>query len=276
MQRVLGYIDTGIAEGAHVALGGKPALTDTGGYYVEATIFDEVRPQMRVSREEIFGPVLAVTPFHEEAEAIVMANDSIYGLAAAVWTSRYQCRASALERTARRHRVGQQLRSIHGRDTLRRLQAVRLRPRSLAACHRQVRGFEDHLDGLPIEKSRRSVTPPSSSAIMAAPFSATMMVGALVLPDVTAGKIGRIDDPQTGNAVHAQPSVDDRCAPGPVPCGRCSSDEIRSSPDRESPGAALHRIACSGPGRYLLFDDAERGARSRRSCAARASRQAPR
>jgi gamma-glutamyl-gamma-aminobutyraldehyde dehydrogenase len=86
MQRVLGYIDTGIAEGAHLALGGKPALTDTGGYYVEATILDDVRPQMRVSREEIFGPVLAVTPFHEEAEAIVMANDSIYGLAAAVWT----------------------------------------------------------------------------------------------------------------------------------------------------------------------------------------------
>ena len=87
MQRVLGYIDSGISEGARVALGGKPALTETGGYYVEATILDEVRPQMRVSREEIFGPVLAVTPFREEADALVMANDSIYGLAAAVWTS---------------------------------------------------------------------------------------------------------------------------------------------------------------------------------------------
>jgi acyl-CoA reductase-like NAD-dependent aldehyde dehydrogenase len=87
MQRVLGYIDTGIAEGARIALGGKPALTETGGYYVEATILDEVRPQMRVSREEIFGPVLAVTPFGTEPEALVMANDSIYGLAAAVWTS---------------------------------------------------------------------------------------------------------------------------------------------------------------------------------------------
>ncbi len=87
MQRVLGYIDTGIAEGARVALGGKPALTETGGYYVEATILDDVRPQMRVSREEIFGPVLAVTPFGTESEALVMANDSIYGLAAAVWTS---------------------------------------------------------------------------------------------------------------------------------------------------------------------------------------------
>jgi acyl-CoA reductase-like NAD-dependent aldehyde dehydrogenase len=87
MQRVLGYIDVGIAEGARVALGGNPALTESGGYYVEHTILDEVRPQMRVSREEIFGPVLAVTTFGEEADALVMANDSIYGLAAAVWTS---------------------------------------------------------------------------------------------------------------------------------------------------------------------------------------------
>jgi len=87
MQRVLGYIENGVEEGAHVALGGKQALTESGGYYVEATILDEVRPQMRVSREEIFGPVLAVTPYRDEAEALVMANDSIFGLAAAVWTS---------------------------------------------------------------------------------------------------------------------------------------------------------------------------------------------
>jgi gamma-glutamyl-gamma-aminobutyraldehyde dehydrogenase len=87
MQRVLGYIDAGISEGARLALGGKRALAETGGYYVEATILDEVRPRMRVSREEIFGPVLAVTSFREESEALVMANDSIYGLAAAVWTT---------------------------------------------------------------------------------------------------------------------------------------------------------------------------------------------
>lgn len=86
-RRVLGYIDSGIAEGAQLALGGKPALTETGGCYVEATILDEVRPEMRVSREEIFGPVLAVTPFAEERDALIMANDSIYGLAAAVWTT---------------------------------------------------------------------------------------------------------------------------------------------------------------------------------------------
>jgi acyl-CoA reductase-like NAD-dependent aldehyde dehydrogenase len=87
MRRVLGYIDVGVREGARIALGGKPALAESGGYYVEHTILDDVRPQMRVSREEIFGPVLAVTSFGEEADALVMANDSIYGLAAAVWTS---------------------------------------------------------------------------------------------------------------------------------------------------------------------------------------------
>ena len=87
MRRVLGYIDTGLAEGAQLALGGKRAYADTGGYYVEATILDQVRPDARVSREEIFGPVLAVTPFVKETEGLVMANDSIYGLAAAVWTT---------------------------------------------------------------------------------------------------------------------------------------------------------------------------------------------
>jgi acyl-CoA reductase-like NAD-dependent aldehyde dehydrogenase len=87
MQRVLGFIDDGIRSGARVALGGKRALIDTGGFYVEATILDAVKPDMRVAREEIFGPVLAVTTFNDEAQALRIANDSIYGLAAAVWTA---------------------------------------------------------------------------------------------------------------------------------------------------------------------------------------------
>jgi 4-(gamma-glutamylamino)butanal dehydrogenase len=87
MRRVLGYIDSGVAEGAQLALGGKQVLAASGGYYVQATILDAVQPTMRVAREEIFGPVLAVTPFSSETEALVLANDSIYGLAAAVWTS---------------------------------------------------------------------------------------------------------------------------------------------------------------------------------------------
>jgi 4-(gamma-glutamylamino)butanal dehydrogenase len=87
LKRVLGYIDSGIAEGARVAFGGHQAFKDTGGYYVEATVLDRVRPEMRVNREEIFGPVLTVSGFREEADAVQAANDTVYGLAAAVWTS---------------------------------------------------------------------------------------------------------------------------------------------------------------------------------------------
>jgi acyl-CoA reductase-like NAD-dependent aldehyde dehydrogenase len=87
MQRVLDYIRGGVAAGAQVALGGGQALAETGGYYVEATILDRVRPEMRVAREEIFGPVLSVLEFTEENEGVRLANDTVYGLAAAVWTS---------------------------------------------------------------------------------------------------------------------------------------------------------------------------------------------
>jgi len=87
MQRVLSYIDGGVADGARVVLGGHQALKETGGYYVEATVLDRVRPEMKVAREEIFGPVLSVISFREEAEALRVANDTPYGLAAAVWTS---------------------------------------------------------------------------------------------------------------------------------------------------------------------------------------------
>jgi 4-(gamma-glutamylamino)butanal dehydrogenase len=86
LTRVLGYIDSGIAEGARVAFGGRQVLAETGGYYVEATVLDAVGPSMRVAREEIFGPVLTVSTFRDEAEAVRLANDTVYGLAAAVWT----------------------------------------------------------------------------------------------------------------------------------------------------------------------------------------------
>ncbi|WP_413990144.1 aldehyde dehydrogenase [Labrys okinawensis] len=86
MERVLNYIGVGTSEGAVIAHGGSQAMAETGGFYVEATILDGVRPEHRVAREEIFGPVVVVTSFEDEAEALRMANDSIYGLAAAVWT----------------------------------------------------------------------------------------------------------------------------------------------------------------------------------------------
>jgi acyl-CoA reductase-like NAD-dependent aldehyde dehydrogenase len=87
MGRVLAYVDSGVAEGARVVCGGRRAFTASGGFYVERTILDGVTPGMKVAREEIFGPVLTVSAVADEAEAVKIANDSVYGLAAAVWTS---------------------------------------------------------------------------------------------------------------------------------------------------------------------------------------------
>jgi 4-guanidinobutyraldehyde dehydrogenase / NAD-dependent aldehyde dehydrogenase len=86
LDRVLGYIEAGKAEGASLHLGGSRALEETGGYYVEPTIFDAVSNDMRIAREEIFGPVLSTITFTDEDEAIRIANDTVYGLAAGVWT----------------------------------------------------------------------------------------------------------------------------------------------------------------------------------------------
>jgi 4-guanidinobutyraldehyde dehydrogenase/NAD-dependent aldehyde dehydrogenase len=85
-QRVLGYLETGRSEGAIVRCGGAPARRDSGGYYVEPTVFDGVQPEMTIAREEIFGPVLATITFRDVDDAIRIGNDVIYGLAAAVWT----------------------------------------------------------------------------------------------------------------------------------------------------------------------------------------------
>lgn len=87
--KVKGYLELGVAEGAKVAVGGK-AATDgrlADGLFVEPTIFTGVDMSMRIAREEIFGPVLAVTGFSDEREAIAVANDSDYGLVAGVWTT---------------------------------------------------------------------------------------------------------------------------------------------------------------------------------------------
>lgn len=87
-ERVEKYIEIGKQEGAKLVCGGKrPAGQEFDkGNYLEPTIFDDVTPQMRIAREEIFGPVLAVIPFDTEAQAIAIANDTEYGLAAAVWS----------------------------------------------------------------------------------------------------------------------------------------------------------------------------------------------
>lgn len=86
MQTVLGYIASGQAEGAKLLAGGAQVLQETGGCYVQPTIFDGVQPEMKIAREEIFGPVLSVLGFADAAEAVRLANDSVYGLQAGVWT----------------------------------------------------------------------------------------------------------------------------------------------------------------------------------------------
>jgi gamma-glutamyl-gamma-aminobutyraldehyde dehydrogenase len=101
LRTVLGYIESGASEGARCAAGGRRVRAETGGFYVEPTVFDHVDNGMRIAREEIFGPVLSVIRFKDEAEAIALANASSYGLQASVWS----------DNVSRAHRVARALRA---------------------------------------------------------------------------------------------------------------------------------------------------------------------
>ncbi|CAN5301690.1 aldehyde dehydrogenase [soil metagenome] len=100
MQTVLGYIEAGRSEGAQLLTGGQRTMKDTGGFYVEPTVFSGVTNRMQIAREEIFGPVMSVIRFETEAEAIAMANDSAYGLQASVWSDNIN-RAHRMARSLR-------------------------------------------------------------------------------------------------------------------------------------------------------------------------------
>jgi aldehyde dehydrogenase (NAD+) len=88
-EKVLDYIRIAKEEGAVCRLGGKRGgRAECGsGWFVEPTIFTDVRPEMRIANEEVFGPVLSIIPFDDEEEAIRIANNTVYGLAAGVWTT---------------------------------------------------------------------------------------------------------------------------------------------------------------------------------------------
>jgi aldehyde dehydrogenase (NAD+) len=105
LERVRSYIQKGMAEGAELVAGGAeaPEAVPAGGYYVRPTVFGKVRNDMTIAQEEIFGPVLAIIPYKDDEEAVRIANDTMYGLAGAVW-SKDEARA---ERVARRIRAGQ-------------------------------------------------------------------------------------------------------------------------------------------------------------------------
>ena len=102
LNTVMRYIESGKKEGARLALGGQRVRKDTGGFYVEPTIFDDVQPKMTIAREEIFGPVLATITFRNVDEALEIANNVIYGLAAGIWTRDIQ----TAHRVARALRAG--------------------------------------------------------------------------------------------------------------------------------------------------------------------------
>ena len=85
LKTVLKYIDIGKSEGASAVIGG--ARLEQKGYYVQPTIFAKVAHEMRISQEEIFGPVLSVIPFDNEQDALRMANGTAYSLAAGVWSA---------------------------------------------------------------------------------------------------------------------------------------------------------------------------------------------
>ena len=99
LSRVRGYLDAGVQEGAEVVTGGK--RLGERGYFVEPTVLTNTTPEMKVVREEIFGPVVAAMPFTSEDEIPPVANNTIYGLAAAVWT----------RNVSKAHRIARQLRA---------------------------------------------------------------------------------------------------------------------------------------------------------------------
>jgi acyl-CoA reductase-like NAD-dependent aldehyde dehydrogenase len=103
-ERVRGYIRKGVEEGAKLVAGGdEPPEGLQRGYFVRPTVFSDVRPDMTIAQEEIFGPVLAIMPYDDEDDAVRIANDTIYGLAGGVWSGDPE----RAKRVARRIRTGQ-------------------------------------------------------------------------------------------------------------------------------------------------------------------------
>ena len=100
-QKVLNYIESGVKEGARIAYKSQCQIPHSDGFYVLPTVFSDVSPSQKIAQEEIFGPVLSVIEFRDEAEAISIANSTVYGLSAVLWT----------KDVARAHRVSQSIKA---------------------------------------------------------------------------------------------------------------------------------------------------------------------
>jgi hypothetical protein len=143
MERVLRYIDAGKSEGAEATCGGGRA--GNRGYFVEPTVFSGVTGEMRIAREEIFGPVVAVMRFSEEDEAVELANGTDYSLAGAVWTSD-RSRSPRLKGDRFWHGLDQHLRADRcAPSTGRHGRAIRHRSRPRAGRHRELHRTEGGL-----------------------------------------------------------------------------------------------------------------------------------
>ena len=146
--RVKGYLKTGKAEGATAKTGGEPGKQEAG-YFIQPTVFTGVNNQMKIAREEIFGPVASAIPFKDENDVVIQGNDTTYGLAAAVWTKDINRALASSAQAEGRHGLDQHLRSDRSDVSVRRLQAVRLRPRTGKVRDRSV-----HADQVGIREDR--------------------------------------------------------------------------------------------------------------------------
>ncbi len=144
----LRYIEIAKKEGAQLVAGGSRADIGTGkGYFLQPTVFDGVTPGMTIAREEIFGPVLAAIEFGDVDEAIARANDSNYGLAAAVWTKDIK-KAHYVARKLQAGTVWINTYNVYDtRGAVRRLQAERLRSRDEHARARTLHAGEECVGG---------------------------------------------------------------------------------------------------------------------------------